>query len=197
MRHRPVKADVDEGLNVGDDRVHIFRKSSWRNHAAGHQVDEDKFISCRVTVRQRHNPDCIGRLPLKRLDNVVILFLDPNDAFARANKLHGDLHAAQEGFGEVLEQFLVLVKQRFTFSGVGDHQRNAGSELRRRGKPTAAGANDAEFFKTIGRRVSGRAPRQINSRLPCISRHTGSTSKFRHNSIDSELNCTVLFKIIQ
>ncbi len=178
MRHRPVKADIDQRFDVGDDRVHILGKSPRRNHAARHQVDENEFIACRVNIRQRHYADSLRRLPLQFLDDVVILFLDPDDAFARPDKLHGRLQAAQEGAREVLEQFFVLVQQRLTFRGVGDHQRNSGSELRRRGKPAPAGANDAEFFNTIDRRVLRRAPGQIDSRLHRISRHLASTSKF-------------------
>jgi hypothetical protein len=41
----------------------------------------------------------------------VVLFLDADDALARAHQLHGHLHAAQEGLGVVVQQFLVFMEQ--------------------------------------------------------------------------------------
>src|ERR1035437_7426080 len=94
----------------------------------------------------------------------------------------------------VMEQFLVLVQQGFTFRRVDDDPRYLGSEFDGRGKSTAPRAHDAEFLKTICR--WGCAPRLIDSKLPGKSRHTGSTSKSVKNPFDSGLNCTVCFKII-
>ena len=66
-----------------------------------------------------------GRLLLHRGDDVVVLLLDADDALRRADHLHGREHAAQERLGEVVQQFLVLVQQRFALGRVGDDQRHA------------------------------------------------------------------------
>jgi hypothetical protein len=80
----------------------------------------------------------------------LIFFLDADHALARARPISMAMrHAAQERLG-VVEQFFVLVQQRFAFGGVGNHQRDLGSELHRRGKAAAAGADDAQFLKAIG-----------------------------------------------
>ncbi len=52
-----------------------------------------------------------GACPLDRLDDLVVLLLDPDDAFARANHFHGRAHAPQKWLGVMEKQFLVLVEQ--------------------------------------------------------------------------------------
>jgi hypothetical protein len=61
----------------------------------------------------------------------------------------------------VMEQFLVLVQQGFTFRRVYDDKRNLGSELDSRWETATPRAYDAEYLKTAGRR--GRATRLIDS----------------------------------
>ena len=129
MRHRLVEADVDERFNVRNGYVSTsLGKSAGRNHAARHQVDKDELIASRIDIRQRHNPDSRRRLALQRRNDVVILVLDSDDAFARADHLHGHPHAAQKGLGAVMEQLLVLVQQRLTLCSIGNEQRNPGPE---------------------------------------------------------------------
>ncbi len=57
----------------------------------------------------------------------MVFLLDADDAFARADHLHGHAHAAQKRLGVVVEQFLVLVQQGLALGGVGDEQRGCGS----------------------------------------------------------------------
>ena len=85
-------------------------------------MDENEFISRRVTIRQGHNPHILWGLPFQRLYDFVVLFLDADGAFRRAHKLHGYPQAAQKEFGVVMEQFLVLVEQGFAFGCVGDDE---------------------------------------------------------------------------
>ena len=74
--HRPVQADVDEGLNVGDHRVHVLGKSAGGDNAARDHVDENEFIACRVGIGQGHYPHSRRGLLLQRFNDLVILFLD-------------------------------------------------------------------------------------------------------------------------
>ena len=149
VRHRPVEADVHQGFNVGDGCVHILGQAAGRNHASGDHVHEDELVAGGVTVRQRNDADAGRRLALQRGNDVVVLLLDADDAFARADHLHGHAHAAQERLGVVVEQFLVFVQQGLALGGVGNHQGGAGLELDGRGKSAAARADDAELFNAV------------------------------------------------
>ena len=90
-----------------------------------------------------------GSLGLKRGDDVEVFLLDADDALARADQLHGHLHAAQEGLGVVVQQFLVFVEERFALGGVGDEEGGLGLELDRGGKAAAAGADDAQLVDAV------------------------------------------------
>ena len=82
---------------------------------------------------------------LERGDDVVVLLLDADDAFGRADHLHGLEHSAQERLGEVVQEFLVLVQQGLALGGVGDDERDAGGQLDGGGESAAAGPDDAKF----------------------------------------------------
>ncbi len=81
----------------------------------------------------------------------MILLLDADHALARAHQFHGRLHAAQEGLGVVVQEFLVFVEQRFALGGVGDEEGDLGFELDRRGKAAAPSADDAQLVDAIKR----------------------------------------------
>jgi hypothetical protein len=57
--------------------------------------------------------------------------------------------------GEVVEEFFVLVEERFALRGVGNDEGNAGSELSRSGETAAAGSDDAEFGYTVDGHSAG------------------------------------------
>ena len=113
----------------------------------------------------------LPELLLASHDDVVVFFLDADDALRRAHHLHGLQHAAQERFGEVVQQLLVLVQQGLALGGVGNHQRHARPQLDRRRKPSPAGTDDAVFPYASRwlwlRTTFGRT----NLRLPCFWCH--------------------------
>ncbi len=118
-----------------------------------------------------------GDLRLKRRNDVLILLLDADDAFARAHQLHRHLHAAQKGLGVMVQQFLVLVQQRLALGGVGNQEGHLCFELDRRGKPTAAGANDAKLVDTVEGEALERGRGWRSSKCPFLASYFGVTSK--------------------
>jgi hypothetical protein len=59
------------------------------------------------------------------------------------------LHAAQEGLGVVVQEFLVFMEERFALCGVGDEEGSLSFELDRCGKAASTGADDAQFLDAI------------------------------------------------
>ncbi len=97
-----------------------------------------------------------GDLSFKRGDDVVVFLLDADDALARADQLHGHLHAAQEGLGVVVEEFLVFVEEGFALGRIGDQEGGLGFELDGRGKAAAAGADDAQLVDPVERGATAK-----------------------------------------
>ena len=166
-----VQRDIHQRLDVGDDRVDILGQPAGRNHAASDHVDEDEFIAGRVTIRQGLDANARGHLGLKCGDDFVILLLDSDHAFTRADQVHGHLHAAQEGLGVVMKQLLVLVQQGLAFSRVGNDHRNRGFELYRGGKTAAARAHDPVFLQAIEGGGLQSTPSRPDSRDARFCRH--------------------------
>ena len=71
----------------------------------------------------------------------------------RAGELHRAAQAREHRRGQVMQQFLVLVQQRFALGGVDDEGGNLGVELDGGGEAAAAGADDPEFVDTVERTV--------------------------------------------
>ena len=83
---------------------------------------------------------------------MLLLGLYADDAFARADGFHGQLHAAHDFGGAFLHDDCVLMQKRFAFRAVGDDGFGPGAELDVRGKPSAPRAHDAglpNFFRQI------------------------------------------------
>ena len=150
VRDGLVEADVHQGFDVGDHGVDVLGQAAGRDDAAGDDVDEDELVAGRVGVGERGNADVGGGVLLERGDDVVVLFFDADDAGGRADDFHDLGHAAEEGLGEVVEKFLVLVQEGLALGGVGDDERDAGGELDRGGKAASASADDAEFGDSGG-----------------------------------------------
>ncbi len=153
VRDRPVEADVHQGFNVGDGCVHILGQAAGGNHASGDHVHEDELVAGGVTVGERNDLMPARRPGVSSAAMMSWYFsLMPTTPSRRADHLHGHAHAAQEGLGVVMEQFLVFVEQGLALSGVGNEQGGAGLELDGSGKSAAAGADDAELFNAVNRR---------------------------------------------
>jgi hypothetical protein len=53
------------------------------------------------------------------------------------------LHAAQEGLGVVVQEFLVFMEEGFALGGVGNEEGGLSFEFDGRGETAAAGTDDA------------------------------------------------------
>ena len=199
LRHRLVQANVHQGLDVGDHRVHVLGQPAGRDDAAGDDVDQDELVARRIGVRQRWRRGCSsGRLLLHRGDDVVVLFLDADDALRRADHLHGRQHSAQERLGVVVQQLLVLVQQRLALGRVGDDQRHARPQLHRRGKSSAACAHDAQLAHAIWGHLAAILPLAAPITRPtCLWCHRAKSSKSFTILIDSDSQYTIWFSCSQ
>ena len=119
-------------------------------------VHQDELVAGGVAVGQRDDADAGGGGGLERGDDVLVLFLDADDAFAGTDELHGHFEAAEEGLGVVVEQLFVLVQEGLALCPVGDGDRNLRPQLHSRGEAAAAGPDDAEFLDSVeGGRAGG------------------------------------------
>ena len=90
-----------------------------------------------------------GAEAVERGDDVLVLLLDADDAFAGTDELHGHFEAAEEGLGVVVEQLLVLVQEGLALCRVGDDDRDLRPQLDCGGEAAAAGPDDAEFLDSV------------------------------------------------
>ena len=145
-----VEADVEHGLDVGDEGADVLGEAAGWDDATGDHVDEDELVAGGVDVRERRDADAGGYLGFEGGDDVVVLLLDADNALLRADDLHHGLHAAEEWGGVVVEEFLVFMEEGLTLGSVGDDEGDGRRELGCGGKAAAAGSDDAEFGDASG-----------------------------------------------
>jgi len=105
--------EVDEGLDVADDRTDLQWNAARRNEPAGDLVDEIVFIARGIVIAEQMNAHrrAVTRC-LDRLHGMRVLCLDADDAGGGPDGLHGELHAFHHFGSLTLHHRGILVQQR-------------------------------------------------------------------------------------
>ena len=118
VRHGTVPRDVNQRLDVGNHRAHIQRQAAGRDHAAGYVINQNELVARRVDVAQGADFHVVRKQRREGAHDVIVLFLDADNAAPRAHALHGRAQAGEHLRAVVEQKFLVLVQQRFALRRV-------------------------------------------------------------------------------